>query len=260
MADDRVVREKLGEAEVTAMKVLEPELAEHGALTQEAFNLIGEALAPLSGVPVREVSRSRQVATALLLRLGNDLRCAALLALRGYPTQAASLVASMYEGAYSLAFIGAEESLAQEWIDHDDPTRPFRPVRTLTEEVFKKQAVPDVANEVDRHYRTYRQLCMAKHLNPLYEMQHAFELKPNLLVAMMGPRTSAAAVRGARFALEHAAWLSFVAISSFVDDHLAAADRAKLATRLEGLYRRTLKLTEESAERYETKDPFPGKW
>ena len=35
------------------MKVLDPELAEHRALTHEAFNLIGEALAPFSGVPVR---------------------------------------------------------------------------------------------------------------------------------------------------------------------------------------------------------------
>ena len=101
---------------------------------------------------------------------------------------------------------------------------------------------------------------MAKHLNPLYVMPHAFELTPNQLVAVMGPRTSAVAVRGARFALEHAAGLSFLGIASYVNNHLAAADRAKLAARLEGLHTRVQKLMAESAQRYGTENPFPGKW
>ena len=53
------------------------------------------------------------------------LRCAALLAHRGYVVQACRLVASMYEVAFTLAFIGSDDGLAQEWVDHDHPTRSF---------------------------------------------------------------------------------------------------------------------------------------
>jgi hypothetical protein len=252
--------QELGEAESEAIRFLEPELAEYAALTSDLFNLIAEALSHLPAVTLREMTQSRKVGTALLLRLGNDLRCIALLALRGYPTQAAALAASMYEVAYSLICIGADESRAQAWITHDDPTKPFRNVRKLTEEVIKVLQPPDIQNQINRQYRIYRQLAMAKHANPLFETLQAYELGATEFRITNGPRTSPSSVQGARFALEHAAGLSFMALVTFVNNHLGGSQRSTFARRLAPLGEQIRHLNAESVRRYGTEDPFPGKW
>jgi len=82
--------------------------------------------------------KSLHVAVTLVFRLANDLRSVQMLAGTGYPVQALALVASMYEVAHTAAFIGNDESLAQEWLDHDDPTRLFRNVRLLTKKALTK--------------------------------------------------------------------------------------------------------------------------
>lgn len=96
------------------MDALAPVLHDHAVLTERAFNLIGNAMSRLPEFHLPEVSQSRKLVTALLLRLSNDLRAAALLALRGYPLQATALVASMFEVAYCVAYIGSDDSRAQE--------------------------------------------------------------------------------------------------------------------------------------------------
>jgi hypothetical protein len=131
----------LGEAEHAAMKTLAGELTQHATATEQAFNVVGDLMALIPEQRVLDFPAARRVAVALILRLSDDLRCAALLALRGYPIQALTLVASMYEVAFCLAFIGSDNTLAEEWVEHDDPTRPFRPVKTLTVEVFRRQGV-----------------------------------------------------------------------------------------------------------------------
>lgn len=121
--------ESLDQAELQAMETLDVQLRDHASLTEQAFNLTAEIIGRIPEMPLHEVSQSRKVLTALLVRLSNDLRSAALLALRGYPIQAAALVGSMYEVAYTIAYIGSDDTLAQEWIDHDDPTKLFRQVK-----------------------------------------------------------------------------------------------------------------------------------
>ena len=91
--------ESLEAAERAAFEVLSRQLAGHLALTGDTFNFLNRVLGGAPEVPVREVSQARKVATALFLRLTNDLRGVAFLAPRGYPLQAVSLVAPMYEGA-----------------------------------------------------------------------------------------------------------------------------------------------------------------
>ena len=124
--------ESLGEAEHLAQKHLGAELDDQLNLTEAAFNLICETLSQIPERPLHEVPQSLKVSTALLARLSNDLRTASFLAVRGYPTQAVGIVASLYEAAFTIAYIRTDEGLAQEWIEHDDPTRPFADVRTMT--------------------------------------------------------------------------------------------------------------------------------
>lgn len=102
----------LGEAERQAIDRLDPELRRPGLLSQRASNLIGTVLTRMPEARLRDVSQSRKVATSLLVRVQNDLRCASLLALRGYPDQACTLIASIYEAAMTIGVVGSDDRVA----------------------------------------------------------------------------------------------------------------------------------------------------
>jgi hypothetical protein len=245
--------EALDQAELGAMATLDPQLRDHALLTEQAFNLIGEVLGGMPEAPLCEVSQSRKALTALLVRLSNDLRSAALLALRGYPIQAAILVAAMYEVAYSIAYIRSDDTLAQAWIDHDDPTRPFGQVKHMTEKVLEKLGVADIDSQTNAQYRIYRQLCMAKHANPLFQTQLGYQLRDEYVLAMNGPDTSESAIRVAWFSLEHAARLSFLAVAVFVNSQISPDRRGDLKSKIETIGAGSQELARKAAQRFEQK-------
>ena len=252
--------ESLGDAEREAVSRLNVELDEHLKLTEAAFNLASEAMESLGERPLSGVPQSLKVAVALLNKVSNDLRTATLLALYGYATQAAALVASLYESAFTVAFAGSDDNLAQRWIDHDDPTRTFENVHEMTRSALEKLGVPDAEQQASVEYQVYRQLCMAKHGNPLYVMQHAFRRVGNDIASHNAPDTSDSAIRAAWFALEHGAALAFIALASFIGNHAPQTARASLVAKLHeiGLARKALEA--KAKARWSTEDPFPGKW
>src|SRR5438477_7504806 len=115
MAQERGNVEQLGDAEDRVTRQLDAALGAHVELTADLFNFVGTAMSQLPDVRWTEVSQAQKVIIALVMRLGNDLRCASLLAIRGYPAQAAGLVASIYEVAQTIVFIGANEERAERW-------------------------------------------------------------------------------------------------------------------------------------------------
>jgi hypothetical protein len=252
--------ESLESAERQALDVLITELGGHLALTHKAFNLIGTAIGSLPEVAIRDMSQSLKFATILLIRLSNDLRSAALLAPRGYALQAATLTASMYETAFTIAAIGSDDHLADEWISHSDPTKPFRSVRELTHDGLAKLGVPNVDAQVAIGYRVYRQLCLVKHQNPLLQTEHGILFEGKRVVGMNGPDFSEPAVRVAWFALEHAAGLTLIALASFIENHIPSEKKPTLMKEAEevGAGRRALETSAKA--RWGTEDPFPGKW
>lgn len=253
-------RESLGESESKALEVLEKELEEHNCLGQSIFNLIGKVLNQLPAMSINEVPQSLKVAISLLTRISNDLRCVVLLANRGYSVQAASLTASLYEAAFTVAYIGNGENLAQRWIDHNDPTRPFRDVGTITKEGLLKLGVSNAEQQTTIEYRVYRQLCMAKHINPLFQMQHGLTLIGDMISSRNGPDTSEESIRAAWFALEHASALAWLATASFVANHVSGSQRPALKQELKKLGDKRKELKSRAKERWGTQDPFPGRW
>lgn len=253
--------------ELAARGFAQEQYGAHLKLTGRVYNLIGRWKSSVKMRPFAEVSLAERVCVALHNRLANDLRGVQELAMRGYPLQAASLAASMFEGAYSLAFIGADENLAQEWVEHGDPARMFRPVKTLVRGVMQKERVPDIEASTKVKYRDYQQLCMAKHINPLLQKQHGISQRNlsedrTVIVFSMGPDVkSETAVRTAWFALEQASILSLMAFSAYLREIVGkdalpshvVAEIAELAQRCDDLHK-------SSIQRWGDEDPFPGKW
>lgn len=255
--------ETLAEAEARAQDALAPRLQKHLALASDAFDLIGFLLAHHPDAPMSALPKAMHVAVKLLLRLSNDLRGVQLHAERGYPLQALTVCASMYEIAYALGYIGPDETLAQKWLDHDSPARQFRSVKEMTRVTLERLGVTDP--ETVRHrYRTYQQLCLAKHANPLLESRYGIEVRGDQVVSMNGPDTSETAVRAAMFALEHAAGLAFIAVAISLQSHFRSYMSNEIYTRLAGrtadIGARREELEAAAVARWGNDEPFPGRW
>lgn len=259
---DKLAYQDLHQAEVAAIAELERELRDHMALTTAAFNLIARLL-PLTEIPTTPTnvsSRSLHVAVTLLLRVANDLRSVQVLAGTGYPVQALALVASMYEVAYTAAFIGNDESLAQEWLDYDDPTKLFRDVRFLTKEALTKLDLLDRPDRPDLEYRNYRMLSWAKHANPILERAWAVDIQGEMVTRTMGPNTSPLAVRFAWFALEYAAGYAYIAMGSLIRSHLIAKMPEELGREVRTIALRRNELDTKARARWPQENPLPERW
>jgi hypothetical protein len=243
-----------------AIKALDAELREHGLLNERMFNLMAEAASLAPDLPLSQVSQSRKVCTVLLLRMRDDLRCAGLLALRGYQLQACSLVASIYEAAFTIAAIDSDDRLAGEWIEHDDPNHSFKSVLALTEMGLLKLGIPNAKEHAARRYLVYRQLCLPKHLNPVYQRQRGLKLLDRTVTVKTGPDTSEQGIREAWFALEHAAGLAFVATASFVENHVPPERRGGVTDKLKSIEADVSALGSKARRRWGTQNPFPDKW
>lgn len=248
----------LNEAEVA--RTLAPELDRHLELTLNVHNAVMQALSSLPDRPLSVLTQCEKVQVNLMIRLANDLRCASLLAARGYPLQVASVVADLFEVAYSVGYIGANDERAQEWIDHEDPTTAFMSVRSLVDEVIGNAPIPDPREAAGRQYVIYRQLCMAKHANPLIQMQHGFEVEEDRVVAVAGPQGSEEAIRVLWFALETAVGLCHMALGAFAEWFLEPADREVVADLSISIETERAALHRLAIKRWGTEDPYPGRW
>jgi len=252
--------DSLADAEMEALKILAPELHLHGKLNMRAFDLIGAVVNRLPELRIHEIPLSKRIAISLLVQLSNDLRASSLLALRGYSVQAVTIVSSMFESAYCIAAIASDPELAQKWVNHDTPTRPFLAVKTMIEKGLKNLGQQSVEKQLEIEYRVYRQLCMAKHSNPLFQMEHGFTIDDGDVVAMNGPSVSENTIRAAWFAMEHATALAFIALFSFFRHHMSQKDNEDIFQEILFIGEERKQLEAEAQKRWGTEDPFPGKW
>jgi len=76
---------------------------------------------------------------------------------------------------------------------------------------------------------------LAKHANPLLQTQHGCRMDGGNIVVVNGPDFSEAAVRVAWFALEHGAGLAFVALASFISNHVPHEKKTDLMKQTEAI-------------------------
>jgi hypothetical protein len=216
----------LDELEREAARKLVPELHEYLAASEWVYNLIGIALDRAPCGPIKEVRPSCSSTRLLLIRLRNDLRCAALLAARGYGEQSCSLVASLYESAFTIISIGGDDKLGQKWFKHADPASFFLAPKRAVREGIRKLGIPDGEKHALRSYKNvYQKLCMVKHMNPISQKRRGYEIVGKRIELFSGPDTSDEGLQAACFALENAGGLANVALASFGEHHLSGDQR-----------------------------------
>jgi hypothetical protein len=253
-------RESLEDAEKKALEILEPELSGYAKINMQALNVVGITLSALPEEYIRDIPLHQKIAVNLLVRISNDLRSSTLLALRGYAGQAVTIVSSMFESAYCIAAIGNDQSLAHEWANHDDPKKSVMGVKAMVKQGLTNLDFTNIEHQTEIEYRVYRQLCLAKHSNPLFQMGHGEIIQNGDVVSKNGPDTSENAIRAAWFAMEHAAALTFISLMSFIKFHLKPPGNDEIVKQVLALGEARKQLESQAKKRWGTKDPFPGKW
>jgi hypothetical protein len=178
------------------------------------FNLISEVVQ--LGPNGSKLSGATKVRLLLLQRILTDLRCCTILAQRGYGIQAAAGAACVFEGWVTLSAIRDEQS-AIEWASHQKEDVSFGQIKKLTKAAVKSTV--DDANDVERlaeqHYDHYRQLCMAKHLNPIVERNRGFIRRGKEIEFIHGPDLSKQGLWHIHYAIHSSALFAMYGLGAF---------------------------------------------
>ena len=250
------------DVEADAASALAPHLGDHLRLCQRSFEFISRVLRALPERRLIDTPLACRVGVGLLIKISNDLRTASLLASRGYPVQAATVVSSLYESAVTVAYIRHDEALADDWMQHgtENPLTAFRGIWLMTQAAVAGLALPNSDAMTERLFKTYTQLCWAKHSNSAFLLEQSYTRVGQDLVGGNGPSISEEAVRAGTFALEHGVALVFVAGAVFTQHHIPPEDRSPLVTELNAIGAERERLSGLSHARWGDEDPFPGRW
>jgi len=134
------------------------------------------------------------------------------------------------------------------------------PILEATRRALTNIGHPQADAQSQIEYRVYRQLCMAKHANPLLQMRFGLKEIQGNIVTVNGPDVSEAGIRVAWFALEHGVGFTLVAAHVFIGAHVPISARAAVHSEAQQIGI-TRKLLEHAALiRWGNTDPFPGRW
>jgi len=160
-------------------------------------------------VPAVKLSKAQVVKLLLLQRVQNDLRCCMLLVERGYPLQAGSIAAGIFEAWITIANIRTEEEAAK-WLSHSKENESFGRIRHLTEQALKN--IVGDTKQAALMYSQYQQLCMPKHLNPIVERARGYALDGKTIQFRPGPEITEAGIRLGWYVLERATRFAYFAL------------------------------------------------
>jgi hypothetical protein len=263
----QMISEKsLGDSEREAHTVLAPQLKEHISATERSLNLIATALNIAAGPPRARIQPALKATSMLMAQMLNHLRCSMLLSLRGYSAQVCVLTASIYEAAFAVMAIGSDDQVATKWLEHDDPNRSYGEIRRITKaglvNVIRLSPAPDKIDlewQTEMNYVVYRQLCWAKHLNPMFVRQYS-RRDSGRGPLFNGPDASEEGLKLASFALGHGAAHAASACAVYFSAYVPSELRTDLIRDWTQLSRDLSSLRERSLKRWGTKNPFPQKW
>lgn len=221
-------------AEADAERALDPEIAPYVELVHSLMEVAHEALDTLTGTHVGKLGAVHACAL-LLTRLLNEAHACLHLVRRGYVMQGIALTAGMLEFTYAIGFIGADEARARRWVEHDDAKNSYPPIRQSIEATARAMGAPE--EDITREYEDiYRDMCMAKHGNPMVLSQLGVQFIEGTMHVRVGPHVSNEVVRAARSAIGNVVRFVGLGIILFLIHHVDDPLAEKLATRVRDVY------------------------
>jgi len=126
--------------------------------------------------------------------------------------------------------------------------------------VFKRLSIADSEKQAIADYRTYQQLCMAKHGNLLLQQSYGVIRKGEIFVLQNGPDTSDLGIRNLWFAMVYATRFVYVALAAFSTGYLSDQNEERIRNLANRLADKREQLGNRARDRWGTEDPFKGLW
>lgn len=243
---DKSIDNSVETAEKEASKILFPELLEHLNYANDVYNLAFKAVLLINGKKRKDVSDVTHAQIIILARITDFLRCIQLLCRRGYPEQACTLAASIFELTQTALFFEHSPDTAKKWNDADSikEEMPWGILGKSWKRVVKANCKHlGYEQAAERLSEIYKQLCWMKHSLP--KMQD-MRVEENQISPVFGPHTDERAISHAWFALEHSGRLTEWVISLL----LKAFNTLEMEQERQGLATKQRTLTEKAIKRF----------
>lgn len=195
-------------AENEASEKIFPELHEHLNYLNDVYNLAFAVRMRLDGRKISDIPDVMRAQFMILMRLTDFLRCIQLLCVKGYPEQAGTLAASVFELGHTAAFFEHSAAKAAAWLNSRSIKEHMpRAVLGVTWKYVVQQNLErlgDGTGAVDE-YQVYSQLCWMKHSLP--KMQD-MRVQSDGVSLIFGPYTDERSISHVWFSMEHAGRLT----------------------------------------------------
>lgn len=222
----------IDEGEYLAEKFLKKPLEPYVEGLKLTISLLIETLTITPAQDYRELRSSFLVSNSLLIKCINDLRALWQLGSKGYPIQAATIASSLYETSFTIGAIADDDDRADNWIEHSKLTKVPLDTKVSVTMTLKKQledVEPAVLESlVEEEYKKYRNLCMAKHGNPIIQKRHGITFQNGDFIGEPGPEKTDEALKLICFAIETSISSVMTGVVTYINDHLANYDTSKL--------------------------------
>ena len=169
---------KVTDEELLKQSLTRCEMLVHTALAQVLHDHVGA-----------ERQRTR-IAAFYLMRALDDLTCFINLAITGFPMQAATIGASLWEKIQCASYVGLNDEIASEWeknseaLESENQFWRSKPFKSGFESVAKSIGIPVTYDRALTHYKS---LCAAKHNHPFHVANFAIKESDGSYVVYHGP-------------------------------------------------------------------------
>ncbi len=238
-------REDINSAEIW------PDIQGHVNYLNDVYNLCFSIQYKMNGKKASDFSRQFYAQMMILMRITDFLRSIQLMTVKGYPEQAGTLAASIFELAHTSVLFSYDEEAANNWLSATSVQDQIKKVLKMNwEEVVRKNIKQLNGSHTESEYRVYRQLCWLKHSLP--KMQTLIKQEEGVTLNF-GPYKDERSINHAWFSMEHAGRLTELTI-----DKLCAPDEIKkyIQEQLPPLTHTRIMLREKAKKRFGTVNPF----
>lgn len=244
------------EEEERCRALLLPQYSGHGMLVRQAMNLIANILNAEMPMGTSEMTDAKRVAITLMVRLFNELRAVLLLCENGYALQAYSQAASIYEIGWTMAWMGDDESRAQNWLQTTAEDK-LLDVWARTQHGLKRLMGKDEIDDktVNEHYSWYKELCLAKHMNPGIQQHEGYSVDDTGIMFNPGPsECTEEELRKGWWVCETAVRFTYPAVWTYIRTLLKEEFKAEAIRDIRHLESESKKCAEWSQERFGEED------
>jgi hypothetical protein len=229
-----------------------PELKAHLNYVNDVYNLAFRVQESIDGKAISDIAPIARSCFMILMRITDFLQCTQLLSIKGYPEQAGTLAASIFELAHTAQFFSHSPNKAKEWLEAESIWQeaprniPGKTIRKLVK--ANCENVGDV-QATEREYQVYQQLCWMKHSLPKMQDMRVTSQGVGLV---FGPHLDERAMSHAWFSMEHAGRLTEMVIALLMPEFGTDATFAMLqqATEVRDALRRR------AIDRFGSENPF----